>query len=127
MKLLIGLISLFVLAAEPAFIDFTQPITGLDGKPISQGDPKSPIVLTLGDVATTALETMIDEDKSATGETKFRLDELARKIYQNKHAVLSVEEVALIKTRIGKLFSPITVGAAWRLLDPSLREKPPAK
>jgi len=116
-----------MLAADPTSIDFTQVIIGLDGKPLLQGDPKTPISMTLSDVAMNALETMIEEDKQMSGSDKYKQDELAHKFYMNKRAVLTVEEIALIKTRIGKLYSPLIVGASWRLLDPALHEKTAAK
>jgi len=121
MKLLIGFLVLGFALADT--IDFTQQLTGIDGKPLMNGDAKTPVPMTLGDAAVLALESQIEEDRTTTGDAKFKQDELARKIYKNAKASLTVEEIASIKTRIGKVFPPMTVGAAWRLLDPSLKEK----
>ena len=104
-------------------LDFTQTVLGIDGKPLN-GDTKP--ALTLGDIAVTALHSTIEDDKTLSGLDKFKMDELARKIYKSKAAMLSVEDVALIKTRIGKVYGPLVIGATWRLLDPSLIEKQPA-
>ena len=106
-------------------IDFTRPLIGVDGKTISSnGDTKvtaekAPAAMTLGDVVLIALESTLEEDRQATGAEKFKLDELARRVYHNKDAVLPVEDIATIKTRVGKAFGPLVVGAAWRLLDPA--------
>jgi hypothetical protein len=114
------------LAQTTPKIDFTQILTGPDGKAISSGaDAKAPS-LTLGDVAVTALESALEEDKAMPGAEKFKMDELARRIYKAKAAVLSVEDVTLIKTRVGKGFSPPVVGAAWRLLDPTTASGSPS-
>lgn len=103
-------------------IDFTTVLTGLDGKPLQE--PASPIDktlhnVTLGSAAINALETTLDEDRSTTGEDKFKRDELARRINNKSDVVLSVEDIALIKHRIGAAYPSILVGAAWRILDPS--------
>lgn len=100
-------------------IDFTQRLVSVDGKPMPNGDTKPPADLLLGDVAVVALESMIEDDKQLSGADKFKRDELARKVYRAKAAVLTLEELALIKERIGKVYAPAVVGAAWRLLDPA--------
>jgi hypothetical protein len=114
-------------ATAPRHIDFTAALKGVDGQTISSGKPaadgKTPIPMTLGDAALMALETALEEDRQSTGADKFKLDDLARRIYGKKDVVLPVEDVALIKTRIGKAYGPMIVGAAWRVLDPGAPEK----
>jgi hypothetical protein len=113
--------------AAPRHIDFTQALKGVDGQTISSGkaaaDGKTPVPMTLGDAALMSLETALEEDKQSTGADKFKLDDLARRIYGKKDVVLPIEDVATIKTRIGKAYGPMIVGAAWRLLDPAATEK----
>src|SRR5208282_870450 len=103
-------------AETPRKIDFTQEIKGLDGKPVMNGDAKPSMPMTLGDVAVVALEASLDEDKGVTGAMKFERDELARKVYKKSSVVLTAEQLATIKERIGKVYSAMIVGAAWRLL-----------
>lgn len=119
----------FVTFALPAFaadppreIDFTQSLTGANGVIITQQtqDGKSE-PMTLGDAALISLLTLIDEDRNLDAKKKFERDRLARRIYKNQHAVLSPEDQALIKERIGKVYGPAQVGAAWPLLDPTLQ------
>src|ERR1700733_8872900 len=91
--------------AAPSHIDFTKDLLGVDGKPLPNvdiADPKKSPGLTLGDVAVGALEASLEADKGTGGAEKFKLDTLARKVYKNKDAVLEVEEISLIKTRIGQ-------------------------
>jgi hypothetical protein len=99
-------------------IDFTKVLTGFDGKLIVTSDKNSE-KLTLGAVCVNALEISLDEDRGASGQQKFEADQLARKIWGKNDAVLKAEEIALLKTRIGKTYGPLVVGAAWRLLDPA--------
>lgn len=122
----IAVLSLFFVALfasaqdKPRVIDFTKPLIGIDSKPIIKDkDGKEP--MTLGDAAVIALETSADDDRTQSGEEKFKRDQLARKIYNQKDVVLSIEEIALIKTRIGKILVPAVIGAAWPLLDPSTK------
>ena len=111
-------------AQEARKVDFTVVLLGIDGKPLN-GDVKPAV--TLGDISVTALHSTIEEDKSLSGLDKFKMDELARKIYKAKAATLSVEDLATIKARIGKIYGPLVIGVAWRLLDPSLIENRPTK
>ena len=123
LAILLALGCLTLAGQEARKVDFTQVLMGIDGKPLN-GDVKP--ALTLGDIAVTALHSTIEEDKTMSGLDKFKMDELARKIYKSKAATLSVEDLATIKTRIGKVYGPLVIGPSWRLLDPSLVEKPPA-
>jgi hypothetical protein len=106
---------------SPRHIDFTQEVKGIDGKPIPYNpDGKLPAVLTLGDAAVNALETSIDEDRGLSGAVKFEHDELARKVYKHSDVVLTAEELATIKERVGKVYGAMIVGAVWRMLDPAV-------
>ena len=111
-------------------IDFTQVLKGPTGDDLTnciEADAAGKCLkkesVTLGDAATVALEATIDEDRNIDPKIKFERDQLARKIYKNAHAALSPEDVATIKQRIGKVFGPTQVGAAWPLLDPTLLNK----
>lgn len=110
-------------AAEAAYtIDFTQILLDNDGKPIPY-DPKDNSPATLGAVASTALDTMISTEQNVTGEEKFHRGLLAARIKNDKAAVLSVEDLALVKKLIGEVYGPLVVAPAWMALDPSLQIK----
>jgi hypothetical protein len=104
--------------AQGRTIDFTQHLTGLDGKDILLTGPSSQPA-TLSDVAIQALTAQFNDEQTMPGAKKFELYELARKVYQNKAATLTAEELATLKDRIGKFWGPAVVGAAWPLLDPN--------
>jgi hypothetical protein len=126
---LLVLLAWHLQAQDARHIDFTKLLIGMDGNPVTFADAKGlPTPMTLGDAAVGALEVILEEDRQATGAAKFKLDELARKIYKKKDAVLLVEEVATIKERIGKYYGPMVIGPAWRILDPAeAKPKEPEK
>jgi hypothetical protein len=122
------LLAFSVSAQQAHHIDFTKELVGFDGKPLLDPiDPvnpgKKPDQMTLGEVSINALETGLTEDRDMTGEKKIELDNLARKIYKNKDCVLTAEETTLLKQRIGRLYGPLVVGVAWRLIDPAIEDK----
>ena len=62
--------------------------------------------------------------KEMTGKEKVERYELAKKIHNSTGLVdLQVEEVALLKELIGRIFPPITVGQAFEILDPHSEKK----
>lgn len=128
-----------VLLASTAYakgqgIDFTKHLVGVNGDNLFQagedcngglipGKTCSKLDLTLGDVAIGALMSMLDQDKNEDPKKRFERDQLARKVYKKTNAVLSSEEISLIKDRIGRTYGVNLVGASWLLLDPSLGGK----
>jgi hypothetical protein len=112
------------LAADPAPIDFTQVLIGVTGEPIKV-DPAKPDVLTLGEATAVALDGTLDEDRNLDPKKKWDRDDLARFVYKNKAAVLSPDDAALIKERLGKMWPSGVVGAAWPFLDPTLKRRAP--
>lgn len=107
--------------AKHHMLNFTQVLAGLDGKPFPITEAKDSPPATLGDVAVAALTGVLAEDARDDGAAKFKRGELAHRIYKAKSIELTVEEVALIKERIGKVYGPAVVFAAWPLLDPATK------
>jgi hypothetical protein len=99
--------------------DFTQPINQLDGSPFTDGAGK-PIVTTLETAAETALLANHQDEQNLSGDEKIKRYALALKIFNNKKDVnLTADEIALVKKLIAKVYSPLVVGEAWRMLDPT--------
>src|ERR1017187_1242341 len=82
-----------MLRAQERHIDFTQVLSGVDGKPLQSPDAKNTKGLTLGEASIAALFAPLEEDKGIAGAEKFKLEELARKIYDSKNAHLTVEQI----------------------------------
>ncbi|MER9000000.1 hypothetical protein NKJ52_20620 [Mesorhizobium australicum] len=88
-------------------IDFSQPILDLENAETG---------LTLGTAAIQAMMTPTREDENMQASEKLRLYELSLKIKANGNVDMVVEDVAFIRARIGKVFSPLVVGRAFAML-----------
>ena len=106
-------------------IVLTTVLKDLAGKPIddviarqSNGNLPSTPPMTLGCAAVHAL-LFNYPDETLTGEEKFNRADLAHSIHGAKTIALAVEDLALVKKLIGKLYRSDVVYAAWPLLDPA--------
>ena len=104
-------------------IDFSTPILGLDNEQVVENDE----AVTLGTLAIGALLQLLPgldgrpENLSATDKVHHAV--LAQSIFQASAPIeVSVDDVSLLKTRIGQAFMPLAVMRAFEILDP-----PPAK
>jgi hypothetical protein len=107
-----------VLGISPAHaVDFSQPLKQIDGKEFSDH-------ATLGTVCEAALGADYPDERQqgatpALSTEKYRRFLLAVKIHDHPvDPALSVEEIATIKTLVGKAYPPNIMGPAWILLDP---------
>jgi hypothetical protein len=105
-------------------IDFTQSLIGFDGKPLLQSADKP---WTLSDVAVGALTSTFKDEDTLPGSKKFVFYELARKVYNNKSAALTSEEITTIKDRIEKAWPTAIMGPAVTILDPNALNVPDKK
>lgn len=99
-------------------INFNAPILNLDGNEITEGGE----AVTLRSVAINALlATLADgagRPEQLGGTEKVRLATLAQAIHSAEDELdLEVEDVALIKERIGRAYQPLAVMQAWKLLE----------
>ena len=90
-----------------------EPSASCDGK---HGDP----CLTLGKVLYHALLQPYADEGNLSGEDKFKRGELAMRMLNKKEVAFSPQDVILLKTVIGKMYSPLIVVQAYKMLDPSL-------
>lgn len=112
------LVAAAIAVSTPALaVDFAAPINNLDGTPMRKEDKT---VLTLDDVASTALLSSYQDEPNLDGVEKNKRFWLAKKIHdKSKDPVLTADEIALIKRLIAKAYNPLVVGRAWGLLDPA--------
>lgn len=95
-------------------IDMTAPILGLDGKVLDDGAGGQVLLRT---VVQGALLATAQGDQGMDGAKKARMFGLA--LSANSNSVdWPVEDIALVKDRIGRVSTPLAVGRAYELLDP---------
>jgi hypothetical protein len=102
-----------------AKIDFKKCILkDLAGKPFEkanevEGEPNLPV--TIADVIQTNL---LSEDKNATPTDRFNYYRLASRIKDAEGEVeFTLEELKLIKDKVGQNSMPLVVGRVWEVLD----------
>lgn len=99
-------------------INFSAPIANLDGSPVMEGDRP----MTLGNLAINALVATLQgpdgQPEHLDGIGKVRNALLAETIFKASEPLdLKAEDIALLKERIGRAYSPLAVMRAWALLD----------
>jgi len=95
-------------------LDTTKVLVNIAGESLKESVNDVAVDVILRTVVVNALLSPVEKD---TGMKKMEKEELARKIYQNDSVDLTIEQVKLIKDRIGEMYAPIVVGQCWRLLE----------
>jgi len=95
-------------------LDTTKVLVNIAGESLKESVNGVAVDVILRTVVVNALLSPVEKD---TGMKKMEKEELARKIYQNDSVDLTIEQVKLIKDRIGEMYAPIVVGQCWRLLE----------
>lgn len=94
-------------------INFSQQLYTIEGEAVVLEEET---VLTLKYVCTQALLTAPKEE--ITGEESFLRYQLAQRINSDTQPVLiSIEEVAKIRSLLSKTWAPLIAGQAWEMLD----------
>jgi len=105
-------------------VDFEQPVKTINGIPMvepvegevdDEGNQKVRPV-TLRTAVVNALLAQFQDEKSLSGEEKLKRWDLARKVHGGCDT-LEVEEVALIKTLVGKAYGVAVVGPVYTMLE----------
>jgi hypothetical protein len=101
-------------------LDLDQTLKGLDGKPIMEPPSTADAELKpmkLRDVLVRSA-LFVEQSKNPSGEDKFKGYLLAQKLHDDDGTEeYSIEEMALIKEQVGKMWMPITVGIVWKILE----------
>ncbi|HTE22277.1 MAG TPA: hypothetical protein VK674_04525 [Candidatus Limnocylindria bacterium] len=93
-------------------IKVTDPLIDYEGRVLVEG--KEPV--TFRRVFVTALNTFPDNDRPPA-EQMAQIYALSVKLYVDDEAELSLEEAALIKDRVGRLYNPLVYGRTCELLE----------
>lgn len=117
--------SALAIASPARAVDFTQQLTEIDGKPVVDKDGK-PVDAQLGKFARDALLAVFPDEQNLDPAKKFERWRIVLKIVDKdgkflKDPLLTPEELAIIKTVVGKAYPTSIVGQAWEMLDPNLK------
>lgn len=94
-------------------INFDSQLVHLDGVALKTND----VPLTLKGASIEALMTLVESDRKASGEVKFKRYELAVKVKGGGEVEVTPEEIVMLKERIGEVYGPAVVGPAYKLLN----------
>ncbi len=100
-------------------IDFNTELKDLRGKPIPLTIDNVSVNATLLEACVESLMCLFDNERTEEGKSKYERWKLAEKLMKSVSGVvdLSVEEIAKLKKRVGKRYSPLIVGPAYSILD----------
>lgn len=93
-------------------LEMNKAIAGLDGRQLQNEG----VGMDLRSVVQSSLLAEIEGDRELDGQAKAKLWRLALDA-NNDSVEWPVEDVALVKGRIGKGYGPLVVGPAFQLLD----------
>ncbi len=99
-------------------IDLNATLTDLFGNVLKDGE--APV--TLRNIIQNALIGQLRGDENLTGAEKFSLYNLAAKTTEAA-SDFSIEDLATIKDRVGRAYSQVVIGPAFKLLEAA---QPPA-
>lgn len=92
-------------------VNFSKKLPNLDGS-VADGAPS------LKEVVLKALLDDLRGDEHQTGKDKFDRALLAQRVHHSEgEADVTAEEIATMKERIGRAFSPLLVLGAWNALE----------
>lgn len=110
-------------------VNFLSPLidvrdgTELTFEETKKGEKKE-VVLTLQHAAAEALGVVFDdESRELRSSEKLKRGLLVQQIYQRPECEVSLDEANLIRERIGRLYGPLVVVAAEKILDPKDADK----
>lgn len=96
-------------------VDFNIPLNQLNGEPLVNA--KNGAAITLREISVEALLAMYNDETALPPSEKVTRYDIAEKISKsNGHADLTPEELTEVRKLVGKLYSPLIVGQAYRLL-----------
>lgn len=95
-------------------LNFSAVINDLEGNPCkdAKGDNA-----TLGSITVEALMATFPDEQNLLGADKVKRFRLAEQAFKGGTQEVEVDDVALLKTLIGKAYGPLVVGRAYDLIE----------
>jgi hypothetical protein len=100
-------------------INFSAPITDLDGNPRMRPEGAALVPATLGWLCRAALAADVAAEAAQGGDQKIKRIELAMKIPREGQAELSAAEITAVCKRVGQVMGAVETYRATELLDPT--------
>lgn len=95
-------------------LDVTQVLKNMEGKTMKDSDGNgNAIDATIRMAIVNALLSPVQKD---TGVDKMKKWELAQRVFKQDEVEVSIDDVKIIKDRIGELYPPLIVGQVWKIL-----------
>lgn len=94
-------------------LNFSTPILDLEAKPIVAKDKP----VTLGSVVIEALMATFPDEANLPGADKVKRFSLGMAVTKGGEQDISVDDVVLLKTLIGKAYGPLVVGRVYELIE----------
>lgn len=102
-------------------VNLKEPIFDIKGNPIKKIDDNGKQIeelLTIGDVITNALMTVLESDGKATAADKIQRYDIAKKCNSDTFIELKTDELAKIKSRINETYpNPLIIGEFDRIIE----------
>lgn len=95
-------------------INTEKTLKTLDGENIKRDNNQDVLVK---DVILNSLLANFPDEQNLSGEEKVKRYALATKVHQNTDPDLSIEELAMIKKLVGKMYTALIVGQMWEILE----------
>lgn len=99
-------------------LDFDTPIRDLKGELVKEGED----ILTFSRVVVSAMFVPLQEDQAASGDQKVKQFKIAMLADKGGEATLTVEDVALIKQRVAKVYGALVVGRIYEIIEGGLQD-----
>lgn len=96
-------------------LDTTQTLKTLSGDVMMDNDGKGNAVEAT--VRMAVVNAVLAPVERESGVEKVKKYDLASRIFKEDEVELSVEEISLIKERVGEVFPPLITGQIWKLLE----------
>ena|SRR6185436_12502090 len=93
-------------------INTTQVLKNYEGKEILEDDKP----ITLRDVFSIGLNSQLPDEKM-TADQKAKIFQITTKLYTNNEVDLTVDQLALIKEQVGKVYNPLVYGRVCEIID----------
>jgi len=94
-------------------VDMTQKLMGLKGDALKDENGEEIVLRT---IITNALGVPLESDKGMSGDDKAKIWAVAVAVQKDK-VDLTIDELSLIKKRVGEVFPQFVVGPAFLILN----------